>query len=64
MTEHDDLASAKRTINKEIEALRIMENELNDNLNKALDLMKTPKGALSLPAWVNPDISATKLPLL
>ena len=40
MTQHDDLASAKRTIDKEVEALHIMENELNGNLEKALDLMQ------------------------
>ena len=44
MTEHNDLASAKRTIDKEIEALRIMESELNANLGKALDLMQNTKG--------------------
>ena len=44
MTQHDDLASAKRTIDKEVEALHIMENELNGNLEKALDLMQNTKG--------------------
>ena len=39
-----DIASAKRTIDKEIEALRIMENELNENLTRALDIMQNIKG--------------------
>lgn len=41
-----DLASAKRTIDKEIEALRMMENELDENLSKALDLIEGCKGRL------------------
>ncbi len=41
-----DLASAKRTIEKEIEALKVMENELNNNLTRALDLMQYSKGRL------------------
>ena len=44
MTQHDDLASARRTIDKEVEALRMMENDLNGNLTKALDLMQNTKG--------------------
>ncbi len=45
-SENQDILSAKRTIDKEIETLRIMENELgnNDNLSKALDLMQNTKG--------------------
>lgn len=39
-----DIASAKRTIDKEIEALQIMENELNSNLTQALDIMQNTKG--------------------
>lgn len=39
-----DITSAKRTIDKEIEALRIMEDELNDNLTQALDIMQKTKG--------------------
>ena len=42
--ENQDIISAKRTIDKEIEALRIMENELNDDLTKALDIMQKTKG--------------------
>ncbi len=39
-----DLANAKRTIDKEIEALRMMENDLDENLSKALDLIEGCKG--------------------
>ena len=38
-----DIVSAKRTIDKEVEALRMMEDELNDNLTKALDIMQKTK---------------------
>lgn len=43
MTREKDLQSAKRTIEKEIEALKIMENEISDNLSAALDLMQNTK---------------------
>lgn len=42
--ENKDITSAKRTIDKEIEAIRIMENELADSLSKALDVMQNAKG--------------------
>lgn len=42
--DNPDIVSAKRTIDKEIEALRIMEDELNENLTKALDIMQNIKG--------------------
>ena len=38
--ENKDIASAKRTIDKEVEALRMMEGELDDTLSKALDVMQ------------------------
>ncbi len=41
---NNDILSAKRTIDKEIEALRMMEDELGDTLPKALDLMQNTKG--------------------
>ena len=45
MTEtHDDLQSAKRTIEKEIDALRVLESELSDSLSTALDIMQNIKG--------------------
>ena len=42
--ENKDIASAKRTIDKEVEALRMMEGELDDTLSKALDIMQNAKG--------------------
>lgn len=42
--ENKDVVSAKRTIDKEIEALRIMENQLDDSLSKALDIMEKTEG--------------------
>lgn len=44
MTKDEDFASAKRTIQKEIDALREMESNLDDNLIKALDLIQNTKG--------------------
>ena len=41
-----DLASAKRTIEREIEALKTMESELTNNLTRALDLMQYSKGRI------------------
>lgn len=61
MTQHDDLASAKRTIDKEVEALHIMENELNGNLEKALDLMQNTKGRVIITGMGNPGTSAIRL---
>ena len=40
----DDIASAKRTIDKEIEGLKVMANEFDDNLTKALDVLQNTKG--------------------
>ena len=42
--ENPDIISAKRTIDKEIEALRMMEDQLDDSLTKALDVMQKTKG--------------------
>lgn len=39
-----DIESAERTIDKEIDALKMMRSELDDNLIKALDLMQHIKG--------------------
>lgn len=39
-----DIESARRTIDKEIDALHVMESELDNNLTKALDLMQSTKG--------------------
>lgn len=40
----DDIASAKRTISREIEALKMMEGQLDESLSKALDIMQNTKG--------------------
>lgn len=40
----NDIASAKRTIDREIETLRTMANELDASLCQALDLMQNAKG--------------------
>ena len=42
--ENKDIISAKHTIDKEVEALRMMEDSLNENLSKALDLMQKIEG--------------------
>ncbi len=44
MTREEDLASARRTVEKEIEALKILENEISDSLSQALDLMQKTQG--------------------
>ncbi len=45
MTENNkDISSAHRTIDKEIEALRMMEEQLDESLSKALDIMQNIKG--------------------
>lgn len=41
---NQDIESAHHTIDKEIEALRIMENELDNSLSDALDMMQQAKG--------------------
>ncbi|MBQ7285476.1 MAG: KpsF/GutQ family sugar-phosphate isomerase [Alphaproteobacteria bacterium] len=43
-TENTDISCAKRTIDKEVEALRSMEKELDNSLSEALDLMQNAKG--------------------
>lgn len=42
--DNKDILSAQRTIDKEVEALRMMEDELNGTLTQALDLMQNTKG--------------------
>ena len=42
--ENPDIVSAKRTIDKEIEALRMMEKDLAENVSEALDIMQNIKG--------------------
>ncbi len=43
-----DLISAKNTIEKEIDTLKVMESELDASLTKALDLMQNAKGRVIL----------------
>lgn len=43
-TENTDILCAQRTIDREIDALRILEKELGGSLSKALDLMQNAKG--------------------
>ena len=43
-TNKQDLASAKRTIDREIDSLRVMEKSLDESLSKALDMMQNVKG--------------------
>ena len=38
--------SAKETIDKEIEALRVMENEMDASLSAALDIMQAARGRI------------------
>ena len=45
---NSDLVSAKHTIDKEIEALRVMESELDGSLTMALDFMQSAKGRVIL----------------
>ena len=44
MNNQDDIASAKRTIDKEIEGLELMKTEFDENLSKALDVLQNTKG--------------------
>lgn len=44
MTQEEDLLSARRTIEKEIDALKVLENKISDSLSAALDLMQNTKG--------------------
>lgn len=43
-TFEQDLASARHTVDKEIEALRLMEDSLDDSLTRALDILQNIKG--------------------
>lgn len=44
MANNQDIDIAKQTIDREIEALRVMENNLDDTLSKALDILQNTKG--------------------
>jgi len=45
---NSDLISAKNTINKEIETLKVLESELDSSLTKSLDLMQNAHGRVIL----------------
>jgi len=57
----NDIQSAKRTIQKEIEALKVMENGLDDNLVKALDLIQSLKGRLIVTGMGKPGHIGCKI---
>ncbi len=40
----DDISCAKRTIDREVESLRMMENSLDNSLSQALDMMQNAQG--------------------
>jgi len=44
MFENKDIIAAKQTIDREVEALEMMKNELDDSLSKVLNLMQKTKG--------------------
>lgn len=44
MSENKDIAAAKQAIDREVEALEMMKNELDGNLSKVLNLMQKTKG--------------------
>ena len=44
MSENKDIQAAKRAIDREVEALEILKNELDENLSKVLDLIENIKG--------------------
>lgn len=44
MTEISDIHVARQTIDREIEALKTMENSLDDTLGKALDILQSTRG--------------------
>ncbi len=44
MTENKDILVAKQTIDREVEALHVLENSLDETLTKALDILQKTKG--------------------
>ncbi|MFV0627523.1 MAG: SIS domain-containing protein [Alphaproteobacteria bacterium] len=46
MSENKDIQSAKRTIDKEVEALRVMENAFDETLTQALDILEKTTGKI------------------
>lgn len=49
MTENKDIEVAKQTIDREVEALKAMENELDGTLTTAVDVLQKTKGRLIFP---------------
>ena len=56
-----DIQSAKNTINKEIENLRILEAELDETLTKALDIMQNASGRIIFTGMGKSGIIAKKI---
>ena len=44
MAANKDIEVAKQTIDREVEALRVLENSLDETLTKALDILQHTKG--------------------
>ncbi len=56
-----DIQSAKNTINKEIENLRILEAELDETLTQALDIMQNARGRIIFTGMGKSGIIAKKI---
>lgn len=56
-----DIQSARNTINKEIENLRILESELDESLTKALDIMQNAGGRIIFTGMGKSGIIAKKI---
>lgn len=64
MLNNKDIISAKKTLKKEIQALEMLSNNLDENLSKALDLIEKSKGKLVIsgmgkPGHISKKIAAT-----
>lgn len=64
MTTNKDILSAQRTIEKEIEALKMLSESMDENLTKAIDLIEKSKGKLIIsgmgkPGHISKKIAAT-----
>lgn len=64
MSENKDIISAKNTIKKEIKALEMLSDSIDENLVKALDLIEKSKGKLIItgmgkPGHISKKIAAT-----
>ena len=52
---YDDLKHAVETIDREIETLEILKNNLDGNLSKALDLLQNTKGRVIVTGMGKPE---------